>query len=334
MQIPEAITIDQLVREAEHIVVIQADNPDADSLGSALALEQILAESGKIVTLYCGVDMPTYLRYVPGWDRVEDALPKAFDLSIIVDASTLTLLEKLKDTHQLAKLRTKPCVVLDHHAVVENEIDFATVLIQNTDVASAGELIFHVSTQLKWPLDRVSGAALMVSILGDTQGLSNNLTKQSTYRTMAELTELGVNRTELEEARRAAGKMPEAIFRYKAALITRTELSLGSRLAIVALGQDEINTYSPLYNPAPLIQPDMLQIDGVVVSIVLKRYDDGKVTGAIRTNLSAPIAAELAETLGGGGHPYASGFKIVDGSDYNSVKARCIDTTRKLLEKL
>jgi hypothetical protein len=24
----------------------------------------------------------------------------------------------------------------------------------------------------------------------------------------------------------------------------------------------------------------------------------------------------------------------VDGSDYNSVKARCIDTTRKLLEKL
>jgi phosphoesterase RecJ-like protein len=330
----ELQTIRSVVETAHHIVIIQADNPDADSLGSALALEQILGELGKEVSLYCGVDMPTYLRYVAGWDRVTDTLPNNFDASIIVDASTMTLLERLRDTHQIAKLQHKPCLVLDHHAAVQDGIEFAEVVIQDTKVASAGELIFHIATKLDWPVDTVSGAALMVSILGDTQGLSNNLTQPSTSRVMADLHDLGVDRTALEEARRAAGKMPESIFRYKATLITRTELSLDKRLAIVSLGQDEINIYSPLYNPAPLIQPDTLQIDGVLVSIVIKRYDDGKITGAIRTNNAAPIAADLALQLGGGGHPYASGFKISDGSDYNSVKARCIEITNLLLQQL
>ena len=49
------------VEHAERIVVIQADNPDADSLGSALALEHILGDMGKKVALYCGVNIPDYL---------------------------------------------------------------------------------------------------------------------------------------------------------------------------------------------------------------------------------------------------------------------------------
>jgi nanoRNase/pAp phosphatase (c-di-AMP/oligoRNAs hydrolase) len=56
--------IQQLVGDAQKIVVVQADNPDADSLGSALALEHILGDLGKDVYLYCGVDIPTYLRYL------------------------------------------------------------------------------------------------------------------------------------------------------------------------------------------------------------------------------------------------------------------------------
>src|ERR1700712_1833431 len=80
-----------LIGDAQKIVVVQADNPDADSLGSALALEHILGDMGKSVALYCGVDTPGYLRYIAGWDRVLSELPSSFDLSIIVDASTYTL---------------------------------------------------------------------------------------------------------------------------------------------------------------------------------------------------------------------------------------------------
>ena len=46
------------INDAKKIVVIQAENPDGDSLGSALALEEILSEAGKDVKLYCAIDMP------------------------------------------------------------------------------------------------------------------------------------------------------------------------------------------------------------------------------------------------------------------------------------
>ena len=94
----EGEKIQAVLAAAKHVVIVQADNPDADSLGSALALEEILGEMGKQTTLYCGVDMPGYLHYLAGWDRVEKDLPKQFDASIIVDASTMTLLEKLEQT--------------------------------------------------------------------------------------------------------------------------------------------------------------------------------------------------------------------------------------------
>ena len=50
------------ITAATTIVVIQAENPDGDSLGSALALEEILGDQKKGVLLYCPVEIPKYLR--------------------------------------------------------------------------------------------------------------------------------------------------------------------------------------------------------------------------------------------------------------------------------
>jgi nanoRNase/pAp phosphatase (c-di-AMP/oligoRNAs hydrolase) len=78
----------------------------------------------------------------------------------------------------------------------------------------------------------------------------------------------------------------------------------------------------------------MLQTKGVRVAIVLKQYDDGRVTGAIRCNQGTPIAAKLAETLGGGGHPYASGFKVTSGKTSEQIKQSCIESAEQLLATL
>lgn len=330
----EADKIAAILSNAQTIVIIQADNPDADSLGSALALEQILGDLGKEPVLYGGTDMPGYLRYMQGWDRVQKDLPRQFDASIIVDASTMTLLERLESAGQIGWLASKPTIVLDHHASVENVIPFADVMINDHSRASTGELIFALGKQLGWPLAVTAQEFLMSSILGDTQGLSNELATPETYRIMAALMEGGVNRPNLEELRREYSKMPSDIFRYKAALISRTEFTPDGAIAWVAIPQSEINAYSPLYNPAPLIQGDMLQTTGVRVAIVFKKYDDGRITGAIRANAGYPVAAKLAEHLGGGGHNYASGFKITSGKPFNEVKSECIEYAQELLTKL
>jgi phosphoesterase RecJ-like protein len=325
--------ISRILDTANHIAIIQADNPDADSLGSALALEEILGDLGKQVSLYCGVDIPTYLRYLPGWDRVQKDLPKQFDASVIVDASTYTLLEQLQKSGELNWVKTRPCIVLDHHATVEKPLDFAAVSIIDPGVASTGELIYNLAKEQSWSVSVTAAEHIMSSVLGDTQGLTNDLTKASTYRLMADLTELGVNRPKLEELRRASSKMAPVIYAYKGRLLQRTEFVADGRIAHVTVPQDEINQFSPLYNPAALVQFDMLQVEGVRLSIVFKTYDDDHVTGAIRANNGSPVAAALAEKLGGGGHDYASGFKTGPGADTSEVKQQALSFAEELLKE-
>lgn len=334
MSYDKAPELNRLIEAANSLVVIQADNPDADSLGSALAMEGILADMGKTVHMYCGVDMPAYLRYISGWDRVQSEIPPDFDASILVDASTMTLLEKLSASPYIGRIRQKPAIVLDHHEIVENGVDFAHVIINEHTRASTGELIYVLAKQLGWPLSNETQTDIMYSILGDTQGLTNQLASAETYRIMAEMIDAGVSRPSLEEARREFGKMEPAIFSYKAELIKRSETTSDGRIASVVIPQAEISRYSPLYNPAPLIQGDMLQTRGVELAIVFKQYNDGKITGAIRANATAPVAARLAEHMGGGGHAFASGFKVVDGRSFNEVKSECLKYAQELLNSL
>lgn len=327
-------TIKQVVDGAQKIVVVQADNPDADSLGSALALEHILGDLGKEVYMYCGVDIPTYLRYLSGWDRVLNVFPSNFELTIIVDASTYTLFDQLEKAGQWGVLKSKPSIVLDHHATVEKPLDFAAASIIDAHAASTGELIYKLATGLGWSVNPEAAEQLMTSILGDTQGLMNDLTRASTYRVMADLTDLGANRPKLEEQRRLYSKMAPVIYTYKGRLLQRTDFAADGRIAYVTIPQDEINEYSPLYNPAPLVQFDMLQVQDVQLSIVFKTYDDGHITGAIRANNGSPVAGKLAERLGGGGHDFASGFKLEGKRPFNEVKSECIEFATELLNNL
>ncbi|MGH7194160.1 MAG: DHH family phosphoesterase, partial [Candidatus Saccharimonadales bacterium] len=231
MSYNEAPQIEEIIDGASEVVIVQADNPDADSLGSALALEHILGDMGKHVVMYCGVEMPTYLRYLEGWDRVQPDLPGKFDASVIVDASTMSLLDKLEQSGQKGSLAAKPCAVLDHHAVVENVVPFAEVILNDPEESSsASEVIYKLAKQLSWPMSVEAQTCMMAAILGDTQGLSNQLARAGTYRIMADMVDAGVDRPGLEELRREAGKMPAEIFKYKAELIRRTVFAADGRV--------------------------------------------------------------------------------------------------------
>lgn len=329
----QAEQIQKIIDSAERIVVIQADNPDGDSLASALALEEILGDMGKHAWLYCGVDIPDYLKHIQGWDRVTKDIPSQFDATIIVDTSAIILLEKLEQSNTRAWVASKPVIVLDHHAGVTCDIPYATVVLNDEAAVASGSVIYLLAQQLSWPLNLQAKTHITSSILADSLGLSSEGTQPRTYRIVADLIESGVDRAALEEARRAFSKMPEKIFRYKAKLIERTELYADGQIVYVGVPHDELIEYSPLYNPAPLIQTDMLQIEGARLAVVIKRYNDGKILGSIRTNSGTTIAAELARHFGGGGHPYAAGFKVTD-KPYEEVKKECIEKAAELLAKL
>lgn len=329
---PAAERIGELISGAQHILVMQADNPDADSLASALALEQILGDLDKEPYLYCGVHIPDYLRHLEGWDRVGNELPATFDLSIIVDTSADSLFGVLAASGSRQLVASKPCVIIDHHPV-EPSIPYATAIL-NAEAASTGEVIYELAQQLSWPVNQQAGERIVTSILADSMGLTTESTSGRTIHIVGNLVESGVKIAELDQKRRLLMKKSPELILYKARLMQRIEYHAEGRIATVTIPWEEIEKYSHSYNPSILVIDEMRSATDVLVAIAFKIYNDGKITAKIRANYGAPVVGDLAAHFGGGGHAYSSGFKLTGGRSFDEVKQESIEVTAKLLDKL
>lgn len=324
--------VKELVDNASHVIVLQADNPDGDSVGSALALEAILSELGKQVSLVCNIDVPAHLKYLPGWDRVVKDVPNAFDITIVVDSSTETLFEGAHSDVSFSWIKTKPVIVLDHHTT-SSGLSFADVSIIEPVVAT-GELIYKLATQLDWPMPVDGAEMLATSIMSDSLGLTTEATTPESFRVMANLVELGVSLPKLDMARRNLMRKEPELIPYKGELLQRVEFYAEGRLASVVIPWKEIEKYSNMYNPTMLVLDDMRMTVDVEVAIGYKLYNDGKITAKIRCNFGSPIADKLAEHFGGGGHPYAAGFKLTTPRPIDEVKMEVNTIASELLDNL
>lgn len=323
--------VNDVLSSAKTVIVLQADNPDGDSLGSSLALEAILSEMSKTVVMVCAIDMPAHLKYLSGWDRVVKDVPQSFDATIIVDSSTETLFENANSTLGYEWIKTKPVIVLDHH-IDSPGISFAEVSI-NEPVVATGELIYKIAKDLNWPLPLDACEMLATSIMSDSLGLTTTATTSDSIRTIADLVDLGVDMAKLDAARRELMKKEPELIPYKGELLKRVEFVLDGKIATITIPWKEIEQYSPLYNPTMLVIDDMRMTVGVRVAIGYKVYSDGKITAKIRCNYGSPVAHIVAEKFGGGGHPYAAGFKIRNGKTLGDIKKEVISVVDKALKE-
>lgn len=315
------------IEAAKKIIVIQAENPDGDSLGSALALEEILGDLGKEVALYCPVDVPKYLRYISGWDRVVGDFDNSADLAIIVDTSAEVLLSKvLSEAGVRHYLESHPVLVIDHHTT-ESSLTFAVTELFETAVATS-EIIYRLATDAGWKINPQAAENMLIAILSDSLGLSTQNVTPESYFVAGKLTELGASAADIEGRRREYMKKSPEILSYKGQLISRIEYFLGGKLAVVHIPWDDIQKYSDQYNPSVLVLDEMRLVEGVELGVAIKTYPDGKLTGKLRGNL--PIAEQVAGFFGGGGHPYAAGFRVFE--DYDTIINELVAATDKAIK--
>ena len=292
------------IKDKQSICVIQAENPDGDSLGSALALESALSD--KEISLYCPVDIPKYMRYFEGWSRVENEFPYRADGYIIVDTASSTLLSRLLNDGAIRNcLYSAPVLVIDHHET-EADLDFNyDSIIEPTSSCCA--LLYKIFKEQNIAIDALCAENIIYGILSDTLGLT------------------------MEERRREYSKKSPRILDYKADLIKRIEYNLDGKLATVHIPFDDIQEFSDEYNPNVLILEELRLVEGVEIAVAIKTYPDGKLTGKIRSSL--PIADQVAGYFGGGGHPYAAGFRTYD-TTYEEAVNDLISATMDAISSL
>jgi phosphoesterase RecJ-like protein len=316
-----------VLTEAQKFVIIQAENPDGDSLGSSLALEALLSEAGKDVTLYCAIDIPKYMHYIKGWDRVEKEWPTDREVAIIVDTQAEALIQQaLAQPGVRHFLETHPVVILDHHTTV-GDLPFDTLTAIDPQAVATSEVLFHLAHEAGWTITPDAAESMFISIQADSLGLTTPSTTPESYQVAASLVALGANPAEIENRRREYMKKPADILEYKGKLIERIEYHLDGKLATVHIPWEDIQQYSDRYNPSVLVLEEMRMVEGVEVAVALKTYPDGKATGKIRVN--APIAEAVAGYFGGGGHAYAAGFKVFE--SYDTILTELITATDKAI---
>jgi len=301
-----------LINNAQNIIIIQAENPDGDSLGSALALEEILGDKGKKISLHCPVEIPKYMHYINGWDRVSGDFDATADLAIIVDTAANVLLTKVLETAGARHfLETHPVLTIDHHAT-KSDLSFKHLLLSENTIAT-GEIIYELATKAAWFINKQAAENMLIAIMSDSLGLTVQGVLPQTFFIAGKLTELGAKNSEIELRRRESMKKSAEILKYKGVLLERIEYFLDGKLAFIHIPWEEIKTYSDQYNPSVLVLDEMRLVEGVEVGVAIKTYPDGKLTGKIRSNL--PASADIAGFFGGGGHDYAAGFRVYESID-------------------
>jgi len=319
----------ELINAATRIIIIQAENPDGDSLGSSLALEEILGDMGKEVILYCPIETPKYLRYINGWDRVVGQFETFADLAIIVDTSADILISKTLETPGVRHfLETHPVLVIDHHVSASN-LSFPHTLLTDDTVASS-EVVYNLAINAGWAINKQASENLMIAIMSDSLGLTVQNVTPNTYFIAGKLAELGASNAVIEKRRREFMKKSAEILKYKGILLERIEYFLDGKLALIRIPFDEIKEYSDQYNPSVLVLDEMRLVEGVEIGVAIKTYPDGKLTGKLRSN--SPISSTVAGFFGGGGHEYAAGFRVYESID--TIIPELLTATDKAIKEL
>lgn len=313
----------RLVAQSERILLCVHANPDGDAIGSLLGLGRIFQLMGKKPVLYCPDGIPGTLLFLPGSEEVvgEMSVDDEFDLTILMDTADEDLLPKGFPSPK----KRGTLAVIDHHMTHGEMGD----IVIRRKVSAVGELIFHLTKELVWPVDSEVAQCFYTSIVSDTGSFRYTSTTPATHHTAAELITLG------------ADPWKSATALYESYPIQRQRL-LAAVAGTLCLSND--GRYAYLYcTPKMLEQTGAAKADldgminlgrsvgGVEISAMLRLEPEGHIKVSFRSKGQVDVA-ELAARFGGGGHKNASGATLHDVSMEEAVDL-IRDAARSFLDR-
>ena len=291
-----------LLRNATDVTLIAHVNPDADALGSALALGLALHKRGATVRVSFGPpgEVPESLR---GFDTQglvvpADAVPANPKLLVALDAASAARLGWLED--RIAA--SGDVLVIDHHA---SNTRYGTHHVVDDTAEATAVLVLAVLDELGEPLDADIARCLYAGLVTDTSSF-RRATPQ-THHMAARLIEAGADPNRI--GRELMDTHPFAWLPMLARVLGRAVLEQEA-----AAGRGFVHTSVTLGDVAEVRAEEVESVVDVLrttveaeVAMVLKEHEPGSWTGSLRAKSAVDVRA-VAVALGGGGHRLAAGF--------------------------
>ena len=322
--------ITQILDEAHanFVLLLCHHNADPDAICSAYAFQSLLAKCRPNMTAEIGMGQGIsrlskhILKHIPIAVNLQPDVEKA-DAIVLLDTNTTQQLGHLAERVTETKA---PIIVIDHHAAHPQTEQMAKLCITNEEASSTCEMVYNFYKQLNIKPDLNEAKALFLGITFDTRHFV--LAKTSTFKTISELSDIGVNPQEELSSLALPMDFSERVARMKAC---RRAKLIKVENWIIALSQ--VSAYQASAARALVdLGAHMAAVAGqknekVEISLRCTR-DFNQVTGI---HLGRDIAKPLGEYLKGmgGGHATAAG---VNGAGYvEKGLKRCL---RLVKEKL
>jgi bifunctional oligoribonuclease and PAP phosphatase NrnA len=297
---PARAEVAALIRGGARFAVTCHLRPDADALGSALALGVLLRELGREAAVYSVDEPPRVMRFVPGALEVSREVPGgAFDACFVADAAAAPLVPPRPQG-----LRG-PVVMIDHHAAHD---DFGDVVLREPDACATGLVVVRLMRELGLAaIPRAAALPLYAAIASDTGGFRYSSTDPETHRVAAELLELGV------EPWSAASHLferwePERM-KLLGRLLAALRLELDGRVAVLEVRQEDLREVGADAQMVEGMVNYGRMLDGVQVAALLWEQPHGVTKLSLRAAGGADVS-RVAKALGGGGHHAAAGANV------------------------
>jgi len=274
-------------------------HPDADVLGTLLALGLALEAQGWEVVYGGPHPAPGALGFLPGVERyaVLPSVPGRFDVAVLTDCPNPGRTEGLIDQ---ARAASTAVVNIDHHP---DNRRYGHVNWVDTTAAATGEMVYRLLTDLGLPLTPPIATNLFTAVHTDTGSFRYSNVTPATFRIAAELVTAGADpaavSSEIYE-RRATDAL-----RWLGESLARVRVSDDGRVAWLALPAGSV--------PETFIESEELvnyprSIASVRVACLL-RERAGQVKVSLRGKGDVDVQ-RIAARFGGGGHPNAAGFSV------------------------
>lgn len=313
--------MDMIIKELEpltKILILQHQNPDGDSLGSALAFGSLLTRMGKRVTLAVEGKVPEYLGFLPGSKRIrqgEKLFLDDYDVLVLIEAQSVD-----RTGVQTEKKDFKgPVIVIDHH---QSDRKASDLVINLPAYSSTSEIIWHFFRKLDMPLKKEEALFLFVGIYTDTGRFSEANTTAHSLRVSADLVETG----ELEINRiyqKIYGEVrPERMLLLGKALNT---LKIEGGICWMELRKEYFGETGAVPEDSKNLINFCKDIKDVDVALVFR--EEGENTVKVTMRSKKRDVYKIAKELGGGGHNRASGATVR--GDMETVRRKVME----LLEK-
>ncbi len=291
-----------VLRAATEVTLLAHVNPDADALGSALALGLALHRQGKHVRVSFGAPdvVPETLRDldVAGLLVPAAAVPVAPEVLVALDTGSVGRLGPLADRVAAAGA----VVVVDHH--VSNP-GFGTVNVIDAEAEATALVVLRLLDELGVELDEPVARCVYAGLVTDTRSFRH--ARAATHEVAARLLAAGVDAEGV--ARPLMDSHPFGYLGMLARVLARAELEPGA-----AGGLGFVHAVVTLEDAAGLRPEEVESVVDLVrttaeaeVAAVLKELRPSYWSVSLRA-VSVVDVREVAQLLGGGGHRLAAGF--------------------------